>query len=102
MGVGVGFHRHRHRPDLRHRQASRNKCVAGNDDLVAWPHAESHQRDTQRIETVADADRVAAFAELGELLLESLDFGPQYVPAGVNDALDAIETGRVARSVIVF
>ena len=54
-----------------------------HDDLVAGPDAERPQSDRQRIGAVGDPDAVANAEIGGELVLESLDFRPEDVAAGL-------------------
>ncbi len=71
--VGIDFGQDRRCADVAHGIGSGDVRQRGDDDLVAGTDVQRQQRNVQRRRAVADGDRVARSAELGELALEALD-----------------------------
>jgi hypothetical protein len=95
----VGLHRYRRRAGLAHREPGRDEGVRRNDHLVAGADAPGAQHEVQRVEAVADADRVGDAAVRGELALEGVDLGAEDVAARSEDALARLAQRRRVRRV---
>ena len=64
---------HRRRAEAVDHAGGGEERIRGDDDLVARPDAENHQRDQQRVGAGRKSDRVLALAIRGEVALELID-----------------------------
>jgi hypothetical protein len=99
VGARVGLDRDRRRAALADGQPGRDVGVAGHDDLVALAHAQRLQAQVQRVQAIAQPDRMGRAAIGRPLLLEAFQLAAQDEPAAGGHAgqgrIDGLARGGI-------